>query len=273
MSIRPCVVVPIYYFPLSGSDTASLHRIVSTLFRHPIRFIVPNKLQSYIKTHLLGILHSDIVDLEVYSVDDNWLSSISSYNHMCMSHAFYKLFASFTHILIAQLDTWIFSDQLIYWCKSGYSYIGAPWIKLNKTNDFSFDGAGNGGFSLRYIPHFLLISSFLSRQYLYIPLSILRRALNCLPVIAKIKFLTQYILCLLLNSKSLYPMHEDLFWAFCAPLLLSEYKVPPPHIAMRFSFEVEPFTLFLLNSCKLPFGCHAWRKYEPLFWEKYVGLK
>ena len=40
--------------------------------------------------------------------------------------------------------------------------------------------------------------------------------------------------------------------------------------ALRFSFEVNPKSLYKMNNDKLPFGCHGWRKYDPDFWKQFI---
>jgi hypothetical protein len=37
-----------------------------------------------------------------------------------------------------------------------------------------------------------------------------------------------------------------------------------------FSFEVAPRYCFKMNRERLPFGCHAWSKYDQEFWEPFL---
>ena len=55
------------------------------------------------------------------------------------------------HILIAQIDAYTFSDDLIKWCEKDFHYIGATCFKFKNywTSEFIFCGVG--GFSLRNI--------------------------------------------------------------------------------------------------------------------------
>jgi GT2 family glycosyltransferase len=47
-------------------------------------------------------------------------------------------------------------------------------------------------------------------------------------------------------------------------------KLPDSSISMNFSFEKYPDYLYSINR-KIPFGCHAWGKYEyNTFWEKFI---
>jgi hypothetical protein len=48
-------------------------------------------------------------------------------------------------------------------------------------------------------------------------------------------------------------------------------KLPDEKVASTFAFEIFPSLLFRKNGDKLPFGCHAFEKYEySSFWSKYI---
>ena len=45
-----------------------------------------------------------------------------------------------------------------------------------------------------------------------------------------------------------------------------------PEEAIAFSFELSPSYLYKLNGNYLPFGCHAWYKYEyENFWKQHIN--
>jgi 23S rRNA G2445 N2-methylase RlmL len=50
------------------------------------------------------------------------------------------------------------------------------------------------------------------------------------------------------------------------------FRVPNAIEAALFSFEVAPEHLFELVGNKLPFGCHAWEKYNKSFWKTQLDL-
>ena len=60
--------------------------------------------------------------------DDAFFTDIHAYNTLMLSPEFYERFTAYRYILIAQLDTYIFRDELQAWCARGYDYVGAPWI-------------------------------------------------------------------------------------------------------------------------------------------------
>lgn len=51
---------------------------------------------------------------------------------------------------------------------------------------------------------------------------------------------------------------------------MKDFNPAPPEVAMKFSFEVHPEVLYELNDKQLPFGCHAYLKYNPEFWKKFI---
>ena len=54
-------------------------------------------------------------------------------------------------------------------------------------------------------------------------------------------------------------------WIFC--------QLPPFDVALKFAFEVNPSYLYDINNEKLPFGCHAFEKYEyNTFWQKHIKI-
>ena len=67
-----------------------------------------------------------------------------------------------------------------------------------------------------------------------------------------------------------YPFNEDGFWTLEAPKYDSTYKIAPFKTALQFGFERFPKESFVINHQRLPFGCHAWVKYDRDFWSKYI---
>ncbi len=67
-----------------------------------------------------------------------------------------------------------------------------------------------------------------------------------------------------------YGRNEELFWANRATYYYPEFKIAPLEIALRFAFECAPRLCFEKNNHVLPFGCHAWQKYDGGFWGSYL---
>lgn len=165
---------------------------------------------------------------------DSYFSDITGYNRLMLSVDFYKEFETYRYILIYQLDAFVFSDCLLDFCNLGYDYIGAPWLTgmRKRINDtYVYANVGNGGFSLRNVQRTIAL-------------------LNA-------------------NKTELenYCDNEDKFYAFSnGPF----FKVAPISIALGFAFERQVRECFALNHCKLPFGCHAWERYDYSFWKTYI---
>lgn len=246
-----CVVIPVYKTELSASEQLSFNRCIDVLGAHPIVMVTPESLSidKFIKRH------SRLLQ-ERFS--ENFFSSVQGYNRLLLSDQFYARFEAYEFMLIYQLDAFVFSDQLLYWCSQGYDYIGAPWIPNNKAyslkrrlrtsihrrlyrvinkkqrhSNVAHDGqlhyaAGNGGFSLRRI-------------------SKMRSALRALPVKAEAY-----------RNATLTPWGEDTFFSVEANRYWNRLKIPKAKIAARFSWESNPKTAARICEVDLPFGCHAW---------------
>lgn len=102
--------------------------------------------------------------LKVERFDDKNFTDVNAYNKLMLKREFYNRFKIYRHILIYQLDAWVFKDELLKWCSYNYAYIGAPWFSDDKplTGLPHFMGIGNGGFSLRDVKKHLRILSKLS---------------------------------------------------------------------------------------------------------------
>jgi hypothetical protein len=67
-----------------------------------------------------------------------------------------------------------------------------------------------------------------------------------------------------------YTLNEDLFWSDRAKLFYPNFKTAPVDVALHFSFERFPRYCFQKNGNQLPFGCHAWARWDREFWEPYL---
>lgn len=169
---------------------------------------------------------------KVVSVPDEWMGSLDAYNYMMLNVNFYRLFKKYKYILIYQLDAYVFSDRLLEFCLLEYDYIGAPWIE----GKFDVEHEENG---VIYVGN----GGFSLRR-----------------VDACVKVLTEYC------GKSIN-YNEDLFWGAQKSI---KFQVAPVDIAIDFAFERPVGLLFEKNNYCLPFGCHAWMKYDFNFFKPYL---
>ncbi|MBM3579277.1 MAG: hypothetical protein FJX34_00705 [Alphaproteobacteria bacterium] len=280
--MQSCVVViPVYKNITDPKEIASLKQGLKIFGAHDIVFICPEsfddqQLKEYLK------LHSKL-RFEKFSNQD--FSSVKSYNSLLLDRRFYARFAAYKFMLIYQLDAYVFDDQLTHWCNRGFDYIGAPWFKdfnaSGRENEFMLN-AGNGGFSLRNITKInnLLITILTPHQTMALCKS-LQKA-RCKPhnkLCFWIGFFTKALLmkhsfaelCGYITNKTACT-NEDYFLAYIYPQIFHEFHVAKAEEAIAFSFECQPEKLYALNKNKLPFGCHAWSKYSPDFWKKFISL-
>jgi hypothetical protein len=134
---------------------------------------------------------------------------------------------------------------------------------------------GNGGFSLRKVDKFKELLGSNRKK----PLRNLQRFINDNykrlkknPLLFFLYVLKSFgyknnIEYLLEQGKN-----EDGFFYAC-----SKYgnllQTPPLLEALKFAFELHPDHSYILNNQQLPFGCHAWQKYEyETFWKKHIKI-
>lgn len=220
-------------------------------------FLVPNNLTG-------GVINRKGYKIKRFA--KSFFKSREAYNHLLLSKIFYQAFKKYRFILIYQLDALVFSDKLLYWCNQGYDYIAAPWFDTKIGHLTNKKGSpisgGNGGLSLRNVSSCLKVLSKAGKNHI-------RSSDN--------KWVQKFWLFwaiitgmshkIWLNAPPTdYPYNEDGFWSLEAPKYLPNYRVAPPKESLAFAFEKFPRKSFELNHRKLPFGCHAWERYDKDFW-------
>lgn len=271
MSKKNIVVIPVYKPNPTEDEIASLRQCIKILGAHPICLVCPNSLDTECYNRFAN------VKLDVARFDDAYFRGIEGYNKLMKSRDFYERFNSYEYILIYQLDAWVFKDELDVWCDKGYDYIGAPWFEKHKSHEEGYDlwCVGNGGFSLRRTRTFITVTTPTLRLKSYSQIyrddchslkGLWRSLVACLP------FSPRNTLDYYMNKGEASWMWEDGF--FCYGLEPTRYalKRPSPQQGAFFSFECSPKYLFdEITYGQLPFGCHAWRKYQyEEFWKKYI---
>ena len=206
-------------------------------------------------------------------------SAIAS-TRLLLSENFYRCFEEYHYILIYHLDALALSDQLAAWCETGLDYIGPPWIRCADSPWVKDSRVGNGGFSLRKIESFLKVfrsneywidpDEYWREKYAERPLHIRllnspRRLIKKMPRFNKAR--------LEMARWHLRPdgtSNEDHFWSDRAQHYMPDFRVASLEQGLRFAFEVAPRMCFDLTRGRLPFGCHAWPRYDRAFWEPYL---
>jgi hypothetical protein len=213
---------------------------------YPIKIIKPESLN-------LNELVAKTPYIELLSFEDHYFSGVDQYNALMTSLHFYKRFNDFQFILIYQLDAFVFRDELRAWCSEGFDYIGSPTLHqpifdalpAEKKDDYAAALSKrrfvlNGGLSLRRIAAFT-------------------------------RYLKIYNFFF-----SPWKGNEDMLFSQEATRLFPMrlfMKTPSWRRALGFAFEKSPAAAFALTGQKLPFGCHAWERYDPAFWRPYIALE
>ncbi|HMP76311.1 MAG TPA: DUF5672 family protein [Kiritimatiellia bacterium] len=293
MSPSPPVIiaVPVYRPTPDADEELSLRHLKHHLGDHPMAWVMPEGLDLTSYERLLPGAHR-------VSFHPDHFRSRAAYSRLLRSAEFYRAFEGCEFLLIHQLDCLVFSDQLQRWAGMPYDYIGAPWIA--RTGNDARWIAGNGGFSLRRIDALLRVLTsrrftrtlprraidhlaHIDRKHHLLPNAWLRR---CIPLPdetnvppcrwhgAELNEVRRTLFWSVQGGLRGYlehsTLHEDLFWSLVAPLFDPALRVAPPDTAVRFAFEMEPRWCFAQTGGELPFGCHAWQKYDRAFWEPFL---
>ncbi len=265
-----CVVTPVYQITLSEDELASLRSINDHLSDENHFTVVPKSLN---QARLQIPIPTNFV-----TFPDQYFSGVDGYNRLLLSRRFYNAFKEFNYMLIVQLDALVLSSQLQTWCRSGWDYVGAPWA-ANYLPDHSgaqFVSVGNGGFSLRNIKSCLkVLRTKISPRARYDslprpqwwPMKRLRALILAANQIARVlpKITVESFLRLHFAAS------EDIFWGKFASMFDENFRVAPVDEALKFAFETDPAGSYERCNHQLPFGCHAWAKYDRGFWER-VGV-
>jgi hypothetical protein len=239
------VVIPIYKPNLTSPERISLTQLVKILGKHRLIFAT----HEYLDTRSYSALAPGA---SFAYFDKAFFESITGYNRLTLSPAFYQRFLFAEFLLIYQLDAFVFRDELDRWCSTGYSYIGSPWLGvLHLSDGWNIspwlalrmllrgtwrDGVGNGGFSLRRTKSFLRILERFGAE------------------------------------AAAWKMNEDYFWSLAAPYWDPQFHVPSTSEALEFGFERQPHRAFARTKGRLPFGCHAWERHGIDFWQPFIPI-
>lgn len=255
------IAVPFYRERISRDEKLSLDYLNRCLSRYEKYIVAPNNLKAYIPEWQV-----------VRFKDENFLST-TTYSKLLLSPKFYKTFLNYKYILIYQLDCVVFSDQLEQWCQAGYDYIGAPLFRDKTDPSQGFSRVGNGGFSLRRVQAFLdvLESDHIPpwTTAFTTPLQDLQQFPIPYRWIKKLRVIRAARRGVGWYAHH-YSLNEDLFWSDRAKLFSPGFKIAPVDVALRFAFEGHPRYCYQQNNCQLPFGAHAWAKWDRKFWDPYL---
>lgn len=239
------VVVPVYKSQPEPEEMVVFNHNSHILRNYPVVLVAPQGL------NVDNYTENNSVQVEFFP--SHFFQNIAGYNRLMLSEEFYSRFESYKYILICQTDVFVFKDELVEWCKKDYDYVGAPWInkpfflfqyvlakmgfgyaiKMLFGNNLS-NAVGNGGFSLRKISTFFKVLQ--ANQ-----------------------------------SAKKWTANEDFFWSFFARTDGRPLYKPSATEAGLFCIELAPEKMMKRQNHVLPMGIHAWKRYNPKYWEKYIN--
>ena len=259
--MRVVILITVHQPTPTPLEQISLRQCFKLLGQHPIRLVCPEGMDT-------SAYKAIIPEIEVDHIAPHWQSSYANFTQLKIEPFLYERYQAYEYVLFYELDVFVFRDELEKWCAMGLDYIGAPWFEGHVTaNDSSpVIGVGNGGFSLRKVSSMLrgrrspwlwlrLLASHAKRQ----PLQALHRVPGDLLRIAR----GQY-------PSLVFDRGEDNFWGLVVNRHLGWFRVASFEQAREFSFEALPRRLYKLNGNRLPFGCHAWARYDLDFWRPHI---
>jgi hypothetical protein len=265
------VVIPVVRFPLSAEEEISMRHLRKYLGGFDRYIIGPQRLPK------------EFLDFKLKRFPERYFTGVYEYNRLLLTEKFYRAFAAYEYILIYQLDCLVFAGNLEEWCRKGWDYVGAPWFKNLANPHEGFSAVGNGGLSLRRVRS--AVAVFRSKLPVEDPemrgadpgrLRFIYERLGSASPFRRFIRGTKTMLHRY-GYKNNVPRrtqqladvnyHEDYFWAYEAGRYVDDFRIPAPLEALGFSFETAPRYCLEANSGRMPFGCHAWTKYDRSFWE------
>ena len=257
------IVVPLSDRPdLTADERISLRHLMHFLGDYPKYLIAPNGMDV------------QIPGFGIKRFDPKYFGSAQAHKRLVMSRPFFEAFADYEYLLTYHLDALVFSDQLREWCDAGLDYVGAPWLKSVDDPTQGFSQVGNSGFSLRNVAAALRVID--SRRYKIHPDEYWERNHADKPwhrrLVNRPRKWAKHLVRL--NGArwemAHYQSNDDGFWAKRARHYDPEFRIASIPTALRFAFECAPRYCYEQNRQQLPFGCHAWARYDRAFWEPFL---
>lgn len=209
-----------------------------------------------------------------------YFGSVAAHNRMLFTPHFYMRFRDYRYILLYHLDALALRDELKEWCMKGFDYIGAPWFPNEELPWVKEPHVGNGGFTLMNVEACIRV---LRRRYQEDPVAFweqhlfepVKRSARCFAnklkqgraglLAGSLETIAAYFDRFTLNDGN-----NDRFWSLEATKLDPSFRIPDWKTGLRFAFEADPQNCFELLGRKLPFGCHAWQRFDREFWLKHT---
>lgn len=230
------VLIPIYKSQLDEDELFSVKTSLSNLHGHDVYWVAPNGID-------LSFYRQNFGSIQPQYFDAEYFKNIAGYNKLLTSTFFYETFIDYEFCLICQPDAIVLKPELQDWLEKPYDYIGAPWPN---------------GYSLKIqtnkipIPEGITCTAFVGNGGLS-----LRRNKACIELLDEFDDVAE--------NWRINGHAEDLFFAFLANLS-EKFSTPNLMTAAKFSHDIEPILLNKITRYRIPFGVHAWSKYDRSHW-------
>lgn len=231
--MKVAIVIPIYKELADPDEKQAFWQCIEVLGNYPTILAAPQSLNT---TYYENLTDKPLV---IQRFDDTFFKGVTGYSKLLTSKHFYEAFDAYDYILIYQLDAWVFRDELLTWAEKGYDYVGAPWLEAPPITSGK--------------KPIINLSNYLVNKVGNGGLS-LRKVKSHI----KWSFWASWMFKFL-------PKNEDMIWTLFVP-----FKKPDAQEALAFAFERQPRQSYILTDQHLPFGCHAWNKYQPDFWRQFI---
>jgi hypothetical protein len=225
----------------------------------------------------------DVEGCHVVRFSGKYFGSAAAHGRLLYSPFFYRRFADYRYIFFYHLDSLAFSDQLMEWCATGVDYIGPPWLKCDDSPWVQRSRVGNGGFTLLKVESALKVLRERYRE---------KTSTYWIDLFMRIAAGMPWVIALFRTLQPRFPRfkpisvplsewdkmqdpaphrrNNDIFWSDDAVRYVPSFRVASLEEGLRFAFEVAPSMCLEMNGGKMPFGCHAWARYDRKFWEPHL---
>ena len=271
-SKKVAIVIPLSSRPgLNADEEVSLRHLYHYLGHYDRFFLAPKGLPL------------PFPEKEVKRFSRKYFGSVGAHARLLYWPGFYEAFADYEFIFFYHLDALVFSDRLGEWLDTDIDYIGPPWINCAATPWVTRPRVGNAGFALLRVRAALEV---LHNRYRMQPATFwlekfthngdrLRPLYRILEVLSRRWPRSKLINLPLQDWKQLqdpspHNRNTDVFWSDHAVRFLPSFKVASFEQGLEFGFEADPEKCLELNGGRMPFGCHAWGRYDRKFWEPFL---
>ncbi len=265
--IKPVVVIPCHKASFSQDELIGVRRVFDVLSSHAIVVLAPASLSSTIRATLSKELGIDGHALQLHCVPDACLSSIHAYNQLMLSKEFYSSLSQYSHILICQLDAYVFKDSLLDWCDTEWDYIGAPIYYPRSTpyGEEHCQCTGAGGFSLRRVSSLIKALDLNPVIFTRQDFQAISKPFNTK---GKLNLLGRLVICSKGRSIRIQShggkldraigINEDVVLGLYLPKHQPWFKVAGYQESASFSIDYHVTAELKARGGELPFGTHAW---------------